>query len=131
MKIKIIHRHFPMDQQVNPLLKEPLHVGSGVLAMFAIQAGREGKFWEVSDYLFSVAREVESIDSGELAEKFGLDPNDLAHAVKNPEVWEHLKADMVDGFKLGVTGTPTFVIEGKMYNGHIPSDILNRIIDRK
>jgi protein-disulfide isomerase len=30
--------------------------------------------------------------------------------------------------KLEITGTPAFVIDGKMYQGTIPADILKKII---
>nr|NJM03066.1 thioredoxin domain-containing protein [Desulfobacula sp.] len=35
-KIRLVHRHFPMDHTVNPIVKEPFHVGSARLALFAL-----------------------------------------------------------------------------------------------
>jgi len=128
-KIKIVHRHFPMDHQVNPIVKHPVHVGAGALAMFAIYAGTRDKFWQMNDLLFANARKVETLNINGLAEAVGLDPGELARSVKYPEIWDKLKNDMVEGFKLGVTGTPTFIIEGQTYNGQIPPEIITRIID--
>ncbi len=48
-KIRIVHRHFPMDEKVNPIVKEPYHPGSGKLARLAIQAAFLGRFWEFND----------------------------------------------------------------------------------
>ena len=130
-KIKIVHRHFPMDNQVNPLVKQPLHVGGGALAMFAIYAGTRGErtFWQMNDLLFSVARTTEKIDIEYLAEAVGLEPGGLAGSLKNPDIWNRLKKDLTDGFKNGVDGTPTFIIEGKPYKGQIPPEIISRLIE--
>ncbi len=128
-KIKIVHRHFPMDHQVNPIVKQPVHVGAGALAMFAIYAGTKDKFWQMNDLLFATARKVETIDVNALADAVGLDTAELARSVKNPEIWNTLKSDLVEGFKHGVTGTPAFIIDGQTYNGQIPPEIITRIID--
>jgi len=128
-KIKIVHRHFPMDHRVNPIVKHPVHEGSGALAMFAIYAGTRDKFWQMNDLLFANARKTKILNVTGLAEAVGLDPGELARSVKKPEIWVKLKNDLVEGFKLGVTGTPTFVIDGQAYNGQIPPEIITRIID--
>lgn len=128
-KIKIVHRHFPMDHRVNPIIKHPVHEGAGALAMFAIFAGTQGKFWQMNDLLFATARKVETIDVNALADAVGLDPAELARSVKNPEIWNTLKIDLIEGFKHGVTGTPAFIIDGQTYNGQIPPEIIARIID--
>ena len=128
-KIKLVHRHFPMDEKVNPLLQSPVHVGSGALSILAIHAGRKGRFWQMNDLLFSIAREVDQIDTGTLADAVGLDAADLSQALGDPKNWKHLQDDLTAGFKLGVTGTPTFVIDGRVYHAKIPPEILSRITD--
>lgn len=128
-KIKVVHRHFPMDHRVNPIVKQPVHEGSGALAMFAIYAGTMDKFWQMNDLLFANARNAEKLNVSGLAKAVGLDPGELARSVQNAEIWNKLKQDLVEGLKLGVTGTPTFIIEGKLYSGQIPREIITRIID--
>ena len=127
-KVKIIHRHFPMDNKVNPMLNHPVHVGAGMLALFAIYASDQGKFWQMNDHLFSTARSVESIDVPALARTVGLDPAGLAGALKDPNVWKQLRVDLTEGFKQGVTGTPSYLIDGRLYHGQIPPEIISRII---
>ena len=39
-----------------------------------------------------------------------------------------LTNDIRKGMLLGITGTPTFVIDGKVYQGSIPADILEKIL---
>jgi protein-disulfide isomerase len=40
-----------------------------------------------------------------------------------------LRKDIIDALKLGITGTPSFVIDGKVYQGQIPPEILKKIMD--
>ena len=70
-KIKLIHRHFPMDHTVNPLVRKPVHIGSGDLAKLAIFAGTQNKFWQMSDYLFATARTMDKLDLKVVADKVG------------------------------------------------------------
>jgi protein-disulfide isomerase len=38
-----------------------------------------------------------------------------------------LALDLKKGGELGIEGTPGFLIEGQVYQGNIPSDVLQRI----
>lgn len=123
-KVRLIQRHFPMDHEVNPSVKEPMHIGSGQLAMLAIQAAGKGKFWEINELLYGLGGESRKIDLRWLAEQTGMETADLVQASKNPGVTEKLKRDIREGLRLGIQGTPSFVIDGQLYSGNIPLDIL-------
>jgi uncharacterized membrane protein/protein-disulfide isomerase len=127
-KIKIIHRHFPMDHAVNPIVQKPLHQGSGILALLAIYAGTEGRFWQMNDYLFANARGVTKIDLRSAAEAVGMDDNKLAQSIRMPRIRQQLHADIIDGLKLGIDGTPAFLIDGRLYTAQIPPEVLTRAI---
>ena len=127
-KIKIIHRHFPMDHAVNPIVQKPLHQGSGILALLAIYAGTEGRFWQMNDYLFATARDEAKIDLRTVADAVGMDYNKLAHSIRMPRIRQQLHADIIDGLKLGITGTPAFLIDGRLYTAQIPPEVLARVI---
>jgi protein-disulfide isomerase len=128
-KIKLIHRHFPMDHEVNPIVKTPIHVGSGKLAMLTIYAATQNKFWQLNDILFSIARVQPEINVKELAKATGLNPEGLSRAMVDPKIQYLLRKDILDGLKLGVTGTPSFVIDGQVYQGQIPPQILKQVIN--
>ena len=127
-KIKIIHRHFPMDHAVNPIVQKPLHQGSGILALLAIYAGTEDRFWQMNDYLFATARSEAKIDLRTVADAVGMDYNKLAHSIRMPRIRQQLHADIIDGLKLGITGTPAFLIDGRLYTAQIPPEVLTRVI---
>ncbi|MBU1711877.1 MAG: thioredoxin domain-containing protein [Proteobacteria bacterium] len=128
-KIRLIHRHYPMDNKYNPILKESFHVGSGEMALLAIYASTKGKFWEMNDMLFGVDKSRKSVDIKELAEKTGLDYRELAMAKYDNGIRQALWKDIRDGLKLRITGTPGFVIDDKLYLGEIPADILKKVIN--
>jgi len=128
-KIRLIHRHFPMDHKYNPIVKEPFHVGSGAMALFAEYAQTQGKFWEMNDMLFAIAESTNVLDIKKLAKKVGLDYRALSYSTKNRTIRYKVKHDIAIGMKLGINGTPGYVIGGKVYLGQIPPEILSRVLD--
>lgn len=128
-RIRIIFRHFPMDNKVNPLLKAPEHIGSGKLAMLAIYAAGQNRFWQMNDILFSIARVTPEIDIKKLARDVGLDERELSRSFFNRNVRAKLNRDIMEGIKMGVRGTPSFVIDGKVYQGQIPPEILKQALE--
>ncbi|MFO7665588.1 MAG: DsbA family protein, partial [Desulfobacterales bacterium] len=126
-KIRLVHRHYPMDHKFNPIVKEPFHVGSGDMSLLAIYASKEGKFWEMNDILFGVDISSEKIDIRELAEKTGLDSRKLALSIYDNNIRRVLWLDIKDGLKAGITGTPAYMINGKLYLGQIPAEILRKV----
>ena len=123
-KIKLIHRHFPMDNTVNPLVRKPVHIGSGELAKLTIFAGTQNKFWQMSDYLFATARTMDKLDLKVVADAVGLEASGLALSLHHPWVRRQLLKDIKDGLKAGVRGTPTFIVNGQVYSGQIPMKII-------
>ncbi len=127
-KIRLIHRHYPMDHRYNPLVKEPFHVGSGDMSLLAIYAAKEGKFWEMNDLLLGVDISDKKIDIRELAERTGLDKRKLALSRYDNSIRHVLWLDIRDGLKAGITGTPAYIIDDKLYLGVIPADIMKNIV---
>ncbi|MCM2283415.1 MAG: thioredoxin domain-containing protein [Desulfobacula sp.] len=123
-KIRLIHRHFPLDIEFNFAIKENLHSGAGKMAMLAIYAGLKNKFWEMNDLLFQIHPSKGSIDLNEIAVKIDLKPEELAWALEQKEIRLHLKRDVALAVKAGVTGTPSYIINDNLYLGTIPLDIL-------
>lgn len=128
-KIKLIHHHYPMDHEFNNIIVPmPFHEGSGKMAMIGIYAASKDKFWQMNDALYSIAREKQPFNTKALAAKTGLPSGELVAAIQHPQIRKVLLYDIRKGMKLGITGTPTFVIDNKVYQGSIPSDILKRIM---
>ena len=127
-KLRIVHRHYPMDHEVNPIVRTPFHKGSGKMAMLAIYAADNNKFWVMNDVLFQLAGQKETLDLKYLAQRTDLDAVKLFKAMNDSVIRRKLNRDLVDGIKYGIDGTPSFVIEGEVHNGIIPPEIVNRIL---
>jgi len=128
-KIRLVHYHYPMDDKYNPtVVPEPFHVGSGKLSLLAIYAGTQDKFWKMNDVLFDISRKSETIELKELAKEVGLDYGSLSRSLNNQRILRKLQLDIWGGMKLRVVGTPTYLIEGKLYPGHIPPEIIRQAL---
>ena len=124
-RIRLVHRHFPMDREVNPLVKDDYHAGAARMALLAIYAEEKGHFWKMNDALYGAAARGGNIDLALLAEEVGFKKEELSKALTETKSNRRkLIKDVWDGLHLGVTGTPTFIIDGEEYVGQIPPEIL-------
>jgi len=126
--VRLVHRHYPMDSDFNPtVVPDPFHIGSGKMALLAIYAMTQNKFWQMNDALFQLARSRQSFNTRFLSEKTGIPSKELVAALSHPDIQKQLNHDILKGMKLRITGTPSFVIDGQVYQGFIPPDILKKI----
>ena len=127
-KIRIVHRHYPMDHEFNFIVQEPFHVGSGKMALLAIHAETKGKFWEMNDLLYKLGGTGRDLDLMEAAGATGIEAHELAAALEYPFYRDRLAVDIHHGMKLRILGTPSYIINGVVYQGNIPPDILSGIL---
>lgn len=128
-KIRLVHRHFPMDHKFNPIVKIPFHQGSGIMALVAIDLVKTGKFWQANDYFYSIAGKTEKINLHQMAGKLGLNVKDLTGALSDPTTRRQLNSDILQGLEIGLTGTPAYVINGNVYHATIPPEILKTVLE--
>ena len=97
----------------------PLHSNSEAAARAAEAAADQGKFEEMYDRLFETQPEwgeqrtsQEEVFFG-FASDLGLDMERFRTVYDDPATIELLRRDKADGEALGVTGTPTFFLNGE------------------
>ncbi|HEX3843135.1 MAG TPA: Na+/H+ antiporter NhaA [Steroidobacteraceae bacterium] len=103
-----VFRHFP---------NERAHPGAELTSIGSEAAGRQGRFWEMHDALYS--REP-SIDEGilrEIAASLGLDTERFQSDLHDCALRRRIEEDLADGRRNGVTATPTIFIDGVRYDG--------------
>ncbi|WP_319410116.1 vitamin K epoxide reductase family protein [uncultured Desulfosarcina sp.] len=125
-KIRLVHRHFPMDPTINPIVHQPLHSGAAKLAMLAIIAEENQKFWEMNDLLFGIKRKTEAVNMDYFAQQTEIPLETVKAAFRNPKMWMKLRKDIEDGIKIGLSGTPGYLINGQVYLGLIPAELLRK-----
>jgi protein-disulfide isomerase len=128
-KIRLIHRHFPMDPQFNPTLSGTFHPASGKLAIAAAYAAQENRFWQMNDLLYDIPKDIKTLDIRELAQRSGISFEGLASAPDNRFFYRRIKRDVFKGIEAGVTGTPTYEVDGSLYEGRIPVELLKKILE--
>lgn len=96
----------------------PLHTNS-VLAVLATEAaGNQGKYWEMHELLFERQAEWGEQQAPqrekfvEYARELSLDIGRFEADLSDTEIEATIARDQADGTALGVTGTPTFFVNG-------------------
>ena len=122
-KLRLVHRHFPLDHHCNPVIPGPFHPRACYFAAVAACAGQQNKFWEANDYLFQHGHAEAPLELAAFAAATGVAQAKLESCVKE-QADRLLKADLAEGNRLRIVGTPTFRINGKAYMGELPAEIL-------
>jgi protein-disulfide isomerase/uncharacterized membrane protein len=127
-KMRIVHHHLPLDASCNPFVQRTLrgHEKSCELALVAICAGKQGRFFEVNDYLFQNADEIraKAIGAREIAQSLELDVEKLMDCMSQACTKEELRRDIEKAESLHIEGTPAFVVNGKVFYGRIPQEVI-------
>ena len=127
-RIRLVHRHFPMDQAYNPLVNEKFHTGSGKMSIIALFAQAKNQFWEVNDLLFDLGAQKKDFNTATVADKMSVTNAEVVAALNDRFLRLRLKHDIAVGIEQGVTGTPGFLIGGKVYVGTIPKSLLQTMM---
>lgn len=117
--VRLVRRHFPLDQSCNPLLKRPFHQGSCDLARAGICAEAQGRFDEMDDALFR--NQAEKAPAEVLAQRLGLDLPAFRACMASPVTEQRLQSDIAEGIRAGVKGTPSYEWNGRLQQGDLPT----------
>ena len=99
-KVRYVFRDFPLS----------MHRYAFKAAEAANCAGEQGKYWEMHDRLFENVSALEPEKLPGYAQAVGLDPGRFEECLGSGRHAEEIRADMEDGRKAGVRGTPTLMI---------------------
>jgi len=80
-------------------------------------AAAQGKFWEMHDLLFENQESLEDEELAQYAGTLGLDANRLMSEVVAGAHIERIRDDVQSGEECEVNGTPTFFVNGVLYEG--------------
>ncbi len=111
----------------------PLHASSVNAAKAAEAANAQGRFEEMYDLLFETQPEWGEQQTPEedfffgLAERLELDMDEFRAVYEDPATEAKVDRDQADGEALGVTGTPTFFLDGEQLELTTVDDLLAAI----
>jgi protein-disulfide isomerase len=121
-KIRLVHKDHPLDS---------IHPQARQAAEAARCADEQGKFWNYHDILYANYPKVSEENLKNLAKEVGLDVNAFNRCLGSDKFKAAVQQDLIDGAKLGVTGTPTFFINGREVSGNQSVEIFGAIIDEE
>jgi protein-disulfide isomerase len=92
-------------------------------------AGARGKYWAYHDRLFAAQPAFQRADLIRYAVEVGLDAEAFARCLDTRTFKDAVEADLAQARALGVTGTPTFFINGRPLVGAHPVENFRAVID--
>jgi protein-disulfide isomerase len=104
------------------------HANAQLAAQAALAAGEQGKFWDMHDLIFANQAALQRDDLLRDAQKLGLDMDRFRKDLDSGRLKQEIAREQAEGAKLGVTGTPTFFLNGKEYVGARSFDQLKDLV---
>lgn len=120
--VQYVHKDFPLQQSVTQK--------SLAAAKAARCAGDQDKFWDYAAALYARDSLVET-DFSDIATTLEIDVARHNDCLAGDAPAEAVIRGAQDGLAAGVTATPSFVINGKLYEGALSFEDLASIIDTR
>jgi protein-disulfide isomerase len=118
-KVRFIYRDFPLA----------FHTNAQKAAEAAECAGEQGKYYEMHDKIFENQNAIGVNNLKSYAKQIGLDETEFNTCLDSGEMAQEVAKDFSDGQKLGVSGTPTFFVNGTKLVGAQPLSAFEQIIE--
>lgn len=116
--VKFIFRDYPINTEYSIKLSQAARC-----------AGEQGLFWNAYDKLFQFQGVNTDTDIKTLIKTIGVNSDKFDKCYDSQKYLNNIKKDLSDGNQLGITGTPTWFINGNIIKGDIPTDTFNKIIE--
>jgi len=120
-KVKLVYRDFPLG----------IHEMAQTYAEAAECAHEQGKFWEMHDKIFGEQKNgVATVDTlKKWGKELGIKEEQFNSCLDTNKYAEEVLKDLKDGEAVGVQGTPSFFINGKLVVGAVPFSVLEKEIE--
>jgi protein-disulfide isomerase len=120
-QVRLVYRDFPLSS----------HPQARPAAEAAHCAHEQGKFWAYHDALFAQAPDLKTSDYGTLADRLGLNQTEFTACLAGTRPKAAVARDLADAQGLGLSGTPTFFINGRYLSGFQSLETLRQHIERE
>jgi len=117
--LRYVWRHLPL-RDVHPAAEQAAEASEA--------AGNQGKFWEMHDLLLAHQSSLRLPDLKGYASELDLDPDRFADDMRRHAGAGRIAEDVDSADLSGVSGTPTFFINGRRHNGAYDIDSLTRAV---
>ena len=119
-QVRLVYRHLPL---------ESIHPRARAAAEASACAHDQDKFWPYHDKLFANRRALGDADLQRYAQDVGLDADRFEQCVAERKFQTQVDTDLAAARAIGVSSTPTFVVNGVMVAGAKPVEEFSKLID--
>ena len=117
--LRYVWRHLPLTD---------VHPQAQLAAEASEAAGSQGKFWEMHDLLLTRQDNLKPLDLVGYARQLGLDVDDFHQQLMHHDYAARIAQDVESADSSGVSGTPTFFINGQRHFGAYDIETLSAAI---
>jgi protein-disulfide isomerase len=103
-RVRFVVRDFPLTS---------IHADAQKAAEAAEAAREQGKYWDFTAILFRNQSSLKPAQLKQYAQVIGLDAAKFGAALDSGRFADKIQRDLNDGERIGVSGTPTFFVNGK------------------
>jgi len=121
-KVRIVFRDFPLSQ---------IHPNAAKAAEAGACANDQGKFWPMHDRLFANQTKLAVADLKQHATELGLDATEFGTCLDSGKHAAEIKKSVEEGQRYGLSGTPSFFINGRLLVGAQPYEGFAQVIDEE
>lgn len=114
-----------------PLSMHPRALPAANFALEARAKGGDTSFWKVHDLLFADQKNLDDEGLESVAKRAGLDGEKMLEAVQRSAHKATIAADMEQGKRLGVRGTPSFFVNGRQVAGALPLEKFQAVVQEE
>ena len=120
-KVRFGFKHLPLS----------MHTKARAAHQASEAAHRQGKFWEMHDRIFANPKDLSEETYLRYANEIGLDIEKYKSDFSSSSVRKTIDADLAKARELGVSGTPSFFLNGRFLSGAQPYGAFARVIDEE
>jgi Na+/H+ antiporter NhaA len=106
--VRYVWRHLPLND---------VHPNAQLAAEASEAAAAQGRFWEMYDLLLGHQGKLRLDDLEGYADQLGLEVDRFLDEMRRREYVDRVREDVASADESGVTGTPTFFINGRRHHG--------------
>lgn len=120
-RLRIVYKHFPL----------PMHPEARAASEASMCVNEQGsdKFWKFYDIIYDTQKAWTKDDYKEFARKSGADLKKFEECYDSKKYAAHIDASIAEGQRMGISSTPSFLVNSQLVKGAQPVSEFREIIE--
>jgi len=119
-KVRIVYLQFPL---------RTIHPNAQKAAEASLCANEQNQFWQMAEAMFMDQRKLGVDELKRTASNLSLDMSAFNACLDGNKYDSAVRADIAEGLKVGVKGTPAFFVNERFYSGSVPYNELQKAVE--